>query len=250
MSSTRVVISSPSSSYRAFINPNAGYQENKFKLESLIVPETYYNFGTSQLVTFVDTSATVSELNFVIGSYTVDSFLTQLVNNMSFIDPFVNYTYQQNDISKKWEIVGDNPGTFELTLPDTISKYFGLGYTSNSLVSDSQIIILGVADFTRTKYFNLYSSQSIIGDGGYVGEGDNNIAVIRDPELIATVPLGNALSINQSNYYGDYGLSAKTGKIGNNWLISIRDEDGQNIDFNGHNWTMVIWLYSGGCNCN
>jgi hypothetical protein len=236
---TRVLLSSNQPVFSANINFNS-VGPSTFSLESLSVPETYYNIYSNQTILFTDLTNITTDIIFTEGNYTVLEFLTELTERMTNIDPVGEYAFEQNVRTRKWEISVNALGTFELQFPELISKYFGFGFIETSHISNIGILLLGIDDFTRTKHFYISNSCSMKNGGTFKGRGGKRIAASAESDLIACVPYKSALETTQFSYYGTISHTFETGILNRTWNIRIEDEEGYPIEMNGHNWTIVL----------
>ena len=210
--------------------PFDGYEI--FRIESVSVGN-YYNFPSTQVVVFVDSSAVSHNLSYPAGNYTVSTFLTELCANMTTADGVLTYTQSQTAFTDVWNIDASAPGSFQLTLPSYISKYFGLGYKSNSLSSTTNTIILGVADFTRTRNYFIHSSQEIEGQGCFYGSSTTkSIDLQAKSSVIGIVP-------TTGNYFGTEFNIANFGTLNSSFYLFLIDEEGVQIETS---WTLILWL--------
>lgn len=235
MNNTRITIQSTKSRYSTNINPNPGYDECTFNVESLVVPDTYYNIYENVVYGFVDSTGTNTFISIPKGNYTATTLLALMVADMTFTDPGATYTAVLLTPSDIWTITSNILLDFSLSLPPIISKYFGYGFGDVLIVSSSQVLTLGIENFIRTKNYYAYSTQNI-NNGGYIGSGSSNFDTNRTGTLIAVIPTGPL------NFFGNFGHHAYTGKINNRWDIILKDENDIDLDLNGHAWSLTLYF--------
>lgn len=233
---TKVVSSNSASSYVLSIRP-ADDIGPLMAIESIMIPDTYYNIYANVDITFTGVFAN-GLINIQAGQYEIDDLLNAMITQMNAIDAPSVYTFSAVPLTLSWVIDNAAPGTFVLDFSGLMLSYFNPQY-----VSASDTINLGVLDLVRTRAFWIYCSQ--FDEITYYASGAGNQTPVRIPRLIGVIPVSS-----QDQYIGAYFNHNTTGIVNNSWLIEIKDDSEVPIEFNGHEWIVVFHFAEGNeCGC-
>lgn len=207
-------------------------------IESISVPNTYYNLTIEDSVSWTDFSGSHSIL-FQPGNYNLITFMTLLINAM--IAFFPSYSYQV--INNKIQILNPTTAFSVVVNNKQIANFLGAlpqtGYTSIITAGVNVLSFPNVYNFQRTNFYLIQSNINF--NGSYTSYDNivNNLNTQYNNILFVYPNTGDSGQIiNQ--YIGQFAQSTNISKLANTMQLILLDDNLLPIDLNGLNWCISI----------
>lgn len=206
-----------------------------YGLESLCLPKTIYNINSKTNTMEILDSSGIQNISLLLGNYDIDTLITTLeteLNNLG-VD---TYTVTINDLTKKITItstfagftIDPNNNSTKYSLNTVLGFVGSLSYTGLSITAPNIVDISGI----KNAYIKIEELTEYMRD-------TKNLS--SNFKINLNCPFGSVIYFNnQSNYIQFYTTPQNHVYWSLNFHISIVDEDGDYIDLNGSEWSMVI----------
>ena len=201
-------------------------------IQSAQIPCSFYNIDVTNNVFSYTVGGIAYNIQVSPGNYNYNSLTSQMTT--LFLINGHTFTFALNRNSNILTMTLTSPGTWNNILPSSI--YYILGFNRNvtTTITANTITFPNLFDLLGQKKLKIFSTNLAIDSIDSVGNATNN--------LIET------LSVNQPGFgmliYNNF--DSTYGHLRTSYLstidIQIKDELGNNINFNNVNWTMTIVL--------
>lgn len=201
-------------------------------VQSAQIPASFYNIDITNNVFSYTVSSIAYNIQIPPGNYNYSSLVTQM--STLFLVNGHTFTFALNRNSNILTMSLTSSGSWNNILPSSIWYILGFNQNVTTVITASTITFPNLFNLLGQKKLKIYSNNLAIDSVDSVGNATNN--------LIETI------SVNQPGFgmiiYNN--IDNTYGHLRTNYLstvdISIKDELGNYVNFNGVDWTMTIVL--------
>lgn len=230
------------SSSRFNINLKNGISNIRgFAIGNIKIPKTYYNITTlNNNFRFFDSLGTQYDLVVPIGNYNLPQIMTWLDVNMNLVSPDI-YHFNLNQITSKIDISTPS-GTWQLdfTIPNNLSKQLGfvniLYNSSLNSIGEQGIQAPNSPNMQRTCRVHIICNE--IHRSNFHFNNSVEFGNILDT-VIDNVEFGEPI-IKEQEFEIFYSLTRAN--FVSTMTFYLLDDDGNQLDLNGDDWTMEIHI--------
>lgn len=220
-------------SYIFYIPPSSIAVESQehiyISVQSANIPNTFYNININNntLCYSMNANNIKQYLIIPIGNYNINNILTYINANMS------NFTLTYNKLYNK--LTFQNLSLLNYKFYPESSIYGVLGFTNGLIYSSSNGLLQSVnaVNLNSIQYINVKLNMNT-----------NNLAKynMNDKNIICSIPV-NISPYGVINYKNEHNFRVNTFRNEiSELIIQFSDQNGNDIDFNGVQWSLVLQL--------